>query len=371
MRLLFVTDTLAKGGKERRMLELLKALSSSGEHEIRLLSLSETVEYEIIYQLPVTFEIIRRERRLDLRVIARLYRAVKSFRPDIVHSWGILSSILLAPAVLWQRLVFVNGIVADAPANMDFRNPVYRRIRFSFPYSDAVVGNSKAGLKVYRVPEKKAHCIYNGMDLGRFRNLPEREYIRNTFFPGETQPVFIVIMVAAFESRKDYGTLVTAAIRMIDSGRPFRFLLVGDGELRNETENRIPVTYKNRILFTGKRTDVEALVNASDTGVLLTNSAVHGEGISNSLLEYMANGKPVLGTRGGGTNELIEDGVTGFLLDPGNAAQVEEKLVWLYEHPEKALAMGQNGRKDIEQRFDLGQMSRRYLQLYHSLLNET
>lgn len=369
MRIVFVTDALGKGGKERRMLELLKGLTSDPAYTVKLISLSENVEYDVVYQLPVAFEIIPRKFRKDPFTAFRLGKVVSDFKPDLIHSWGILSSILLCPTVLRLRKPFVNGIVADAPAHLKWWSQPYIRTRLSYPYSDAIIGNSRAGLKVYDAPGHKAHCIYNGMDLKRFVALSDPGQIREQFFPGEGKDLFIAVMVAAFEERKDYFTLVEAAVSLLNRPSRIAFLLIGDGVLASAVKAKVPESHRHRICFAGKRADVESLVNACDAGVLLTNSAVHGEGISNSLLEYMAVSKPVLGTRGGGTDELIRDGENGFLLTPGNAAELADKLQYLMDHPEKSSEMGQNGRRLIEAQFDLTLMTENYKKLYDSLLN--
>jgi glycosyltransferase involved in cell wall biosynthesis len=80
-------------------------------------------------------------------------------------------------------------------------------------------------------------------------------------------------------------------------------------------KNSVPAEFSDKIIFLGKRNDVESIVNLFDVGVLLTNSKIHGEGISNSIIEYMALGKPVIATLGGGTNEAVINNENGFLIN--------------------------------------------------------
>ena len=95
---------------------------------------------------------------------------------------------------------------------------------------------------------------------------------------------------------------------------------------RGNKKVSVPVSLLNKIIFLGKRSNVESIINIFDVGILLTNSKVHGEGISNSIMEYMALGKPVIATRGGGTNEVVIEGENGYLIDPFNEDQLIEKI---------------------------------------------
>ena len=84
----------------------------------------------------------------------------------------------------------------------------------------------------------------------------------------------------------------------------------------------------------GRQSDVESIINISNICVLTTNVKIHGEGISNSILEYMAMGKPVIASCGGGTNEIVEDAVTGFLISPLSPRELAEKIEILIDNPE-------------------------------------
>ena len=82
-------------------------------------------------------------------------------------------------------------------------------------------------------------------------------------------------------------------------------------------------------------------MNIFDVGILLTNSMEHrGEGISNSIIEYMALAKPVVATRGGGTNEVVIDGQNGYLIDPFNEDQLIEKIKILVKNKAYRIKIG-------------------------------
>ena len=105
-----------------------------------------------------------------------------------------------------------------------------------------------------------------------------------------------------------------------------------------------------------------------NVGVLLTNSKIINEGISNSIIEYMALAKPVIATNGGGTNEIVIDGWNGFLIDYGSADQLIEKINILYSNRQLANDIGINGQKIIKDKFNIVNMSQQYISLCRKLL---
>ena len=363
-----VIDTLIDGGIERRMLELVKTLSKSGDYQIYLITLTDRVDYEYVYTLPIKFEIVKRKTKRDLSIYGKLYKRVKEFKPEIIHSWGSMSSIYLAPIALLQNIKFVNGYIGQAPLkiSLDYR----LRNLLTFFISHAIVSNSKAGLKAYSAPEKKSHCIYNGMDFKRFENLKSPAKLKKDILGDENDQNFIVAMVAAFEERKDYDTFVKVAIELCDSNDSIKFLMIGGGNNLDNIISKIPEKYLNtRILAPGRISDIESILQIIDVGVLLTNSKVHGEGVSNSIIEYMASGKPVVATRGGGTDEVVFDGKNGFLVDFAADKQIVESIRKLFSDRKMAAEMGKNGYDFVHKNFDIVNVSQLYVDLYHNLLD--
>jgi glycosyltransferase involved in cell wall biosynthesis len=149
-----------------------------------------------------------------------------------------------------------------------------------------------------------------------------------------------------------------------------RFILVGDGVDLTDIKKAVPVLFQDKILFTGKRADVESIIQVMNIGVLLTNSKVHGEGISNSIIEYMALGKPVLATRGGGTDEIVQDGKNGYLLDPESSAQLVQRIRELKNNRSLCEQFGEAGRKLVREQFNLESMTAKYKEIYHRIINE-
>jgi glycosyltransferase involved in cell wall biosynthesis len=367
-----VINTLKKGGKERRMLELIRGLKKQGDHfDIYLVSLSDEVEYPYVYDLPITFEKITKKNSNDFSLIFKLRRIIRRFNPDIIHSWDITASGYLNFANAFINKTILHGIIYDASAKLNsFNKSLYYRIKLLTPFSRVFIANSMAGIKAYGTPRRKSVCIYNGIDFNRFKNLKETRQVEQEILGSSKEGRFIIAMVAAFEIRKDHGTLIDAAIKMCNDDKNIVFLLIGNGVYMDQVKQSVPDRLLNKqILFLGNRNDIESILQIVDAGVLITNSDNHGEGISNSIVEYMASGKPVIATRGGGTDEIVQDGVNGFLIEPKSPEQIIEKIGMLRRNGDYLRKLGSNAYNWAYDKFNLEKMTGSFIELYRKHLN--
>ena len=177
----------------------------------------------------------------------------------------------------------------------------------------------------------------------------------------------VMAMVAGFDDRKDFGTLIKAAIKICESRDDLVFLLIGDGPLLKSLKAIVPPKFLDKqILFTGKRRDIESILQIVDIGLLIT----YYEGISNSIIEYMATGKPVIATKGGGTVELVKDEVNGFLIRPRDEEQLIDKLTLLINDKNLRMEMGNRAFHWVREKFDINEKVNQYIALYQRLVNE-
>jgi glycosyltransferase involved in cell wall biosynthesis len=371
MKILFFINGLSCGGKERRLVELLKALKLQPGIEYELVLMSKEICYKQVLELGITIHYIIRKTKKDLSGFNQFRNICQRFRPDIVHCWDSMTSIYSSPVCRIMGIKLVNGMVVDSPVVRNITNKSYLRAKISFLFSDVIVGNSQAGLKAYSAPARKSTHIYNGLDLGRFENLPDASTTRKHLF-GSSEPdnLFVVGMVAAFEPRKDFESFINAAIILSKRYSFTRFIMIGDGSNLEDCRRLVPSELSEKIFFLGKRNDVETVVKTFDVGVLLTNAKVHGEGISNSLIEYMASGKAVIATKGGGTNETIIENENGYLLDPHSPEQLIDRISNLIVNPELVKKLGERSKEIVNQNFNLTVMARKYIELYRGLLKK-
>jgi glycosyltransferase involved in cell wall biosynthesis len=116
--------------------------------------------------------------------------------------------------------------------------------------------------------------------------------------------------------------------------------------------------------------EVMQYLQICDLGLLLTDSKLHEEGCSNTIMEYMAASLPVIATDSGGNKELIEDGVSGFIIPTNDINILVDKVDWIYEHPIEARKMGENGKNILIQNFTTEKMVHDTTDLYKKLLTE-
>ena len=361
MKILFFIDTLESGGRERRLTELLKALKSKKNIQFELVVMSKSIHYTEVLDLKIPIHYIVRKAKKDVSVFKKFYSLCKKYKPDIIHSWDSMTAIYLIPACKILKIKLINGMVADAPEKQNVLNKNWLRAKLSFPHSYKIVGNSKAGLVAYNSPESKSIVIYNGFDFKRTMNLANKNLIREQL---NVESNYVVGMVATFSDYKDYKTYFKAAQIILKSRKDIVFLAIGKGTDSPMCENLVDEEYKSFFRFLGKKSGIESIINAIDICVLATFT----EGISNSILEYMALEKPVVATDGGGTNEILIDGATGFLVSQSNPEELASKINILLNDDKLRRAMGTEGKKRISEVFSIEKMVNQYIHLYEKIV---
>ncbi len=219
-------------------------------------------------------------------------------------------------------------------------------------------------LKVYEgISEKHIAVIYNGIDPRPFGIEVDKTVIRKALgIPSEDQ---VCGMVARLGSEKDHLTLLRA-IKLVRQRLPRTTLvLVGDGPQREGLEEASrKLGLGSKVVFTGQRRDVPELLAIFDLAILSS----HYEGTSVTLLEAMAAGKAVVASRVGGTPEVIEDGVTGWLCTPRAEEELAEKMIQLLRDPQLRHQLGGAARRRMKERFTQAQMVTSYERVYNQAL---
>lgn len=366
MKIVIVIDNLIKGGKERRLIELLNGFTSTYPIEIKVILLKGKIDYPEIFQMPhVEVHILERKIKKDPRIFFRIYKICSEFKPDIIHSWGSMPSVYALPIAKLCKIKFINAMISNAVCEKGSKSWV--RAKITFPFSDVIVSNSNAGLIAHNAPLKKSKVIHNGFNFNRVANLETEDIIRKKF---SISTPYVVGMVGAFHDRKDYTTLIEASKIIIKNRDDVTFLLVGSGPNLERSKQLVDTSLENQIIFLGQQDDVESIINVFNVGVLTTNDLVHKEGVSNSILEYMALRKPVVATDGGGTNEILIEKETGFIVNPGDIDQLADKIKHLIDNPDIAKRMGEKGRIRVVEEFGIEKMVKSTYELYLDLLSK-
>jgi glycosyltransferase involved in cell wall biosynthesis len=173
-------------------------------------------------------------------------------------------------------------------------------------------------------------------------------------------------MVAPFKPQKAPLDFIRAAARVRQARPEARFLLVGDGTLRGVLETEIVrLGLSDVVTLTGWRRDIAEIMRCLDV-FLLTSL---WEGLPRVYLEALASGVPVVGTKVDGAAEVIQDGVNGYLVEPGDVKGLADRVLTLLNNPATARQMGHNG-QSLPHEFDIRDMVRRQEREYERLLHE-
>jgi glycosyltransferase involved in cell wall biosynthesis len=229
--------------------------------------------------------------------------------------------------------------------------------RGAYALSDRVVANSQAAanrLRSEAVSPRSIRVIPNGVDAP-------------TAVARAVRPPARAITVANLRAEKGHDVLIDA-IAKCRTRSAIEFQFAGDGPCRAALEARAASRgVAHRIAFLGERHDVASLLSAADLFILPSRT----EAFPNGALEAMAAGLPVIASRTGGLCELIEDGVTGVLVPPGNAAALADAIVRLSEDPPYAAALGAAARRAVVEHYTLAAMTSAFSQLVLSELRRT
>ena len=227
-------------------------------------------------------------------------------------------------------------------------------LRFLNKFVDGFIVNSHT-IKKYvstmeKLPPEKITVIYNGLETSFFPSVNgrERAEIRKKF--GIPQDISLGIMVANLRSVKGIDTFLISARKVIDQMPNTLFLLVGEGDERNELDElAMDLGIARNVNFLGRREDVPEILKMCDVGVLSSRS----EGLANAIIEYMAAGLPVVCTNVGGNAEMVENMKNGIVVPSEDPDAMGEALLNIFTNLSLAEEMGSNSRKKAHHLFDL------------------
>lgn len=357
MKILFFINGIYLGGKERRLVELMKQLKLNPQFEFELVVMDSEINYKDILDLNIKIHYLIRKSKKDLSVFPALYSICKSFKPDVIHCWDGMTAIYSVPVCKLLHIKLINGMVVNCPSRRNILNKKLLRAKLAFPFSNVIIGNSKAGLKAYSAPANKSIVIYNGYNFKRSENLLEKSSIRQQL---NIHTKFIIGMVATFSKSKDYDTYFKAASIVLRKRIDITFLAIGNNTDSSAAQELVDQQFRDYFKLLGKKPDIESFINVLDIGILATFT----EGISNSIMEYMALGKPVIATFGSGTNEIVKNNETGLLVKVSDPQDLADKIEILLNNTAQSTQMGLKGQQRIKKNFSIDCMIEKYTAVY-------
>jgi glycosyltransferase involved in cell wall biosynthesis len=360
LKVTFVIASLKIGGTENRFLSLIKGLQKNKSFQINIILFSSDIEFNEINSLGYEIFILDRKTLSIFKLFLEYYRLIKKLKPNVIHVWDSYTAFYTAVIKPFLPFKLISSQIASAPEEISKLSIIWILSRITFFSSDLIIANSYAGLKAYSAPPSKSIHIYNGFNFTKQKDIASKQIVKEKF---GLSTEFIVGMVANFTIYKDQPTFIQAAKSVLKKRNDVTFLFVGDGPCLLDCKNMISDNEVNNIRFLGKQKDVLSIINCIDVGVLTT----YNEGISNSIIEYMASGKPVVATMNEGTKELVIDRVTGYLINKQNPDILKEKIEQLLEDSELREKMGDEGRNRIRQYFNLNEMIDMFIKHYHRI----
>lgn len=258
-----------------------------------------------------------------------------------IFSGAILAFITKIPHI-WHIREIISG---NPDLHLFFPNKLL--FRLILKWSSMIIANSNATAAQFQTGEKtqKIKVIYNAVDLEKFRV--------SALFPkigGVSPEDWLVAVVGSLQRRKGQNDAIHA-IKIIEAKIPnIKLLLVGEGNANFTDYLKQMVSDLNltdKVIFTGYRDDIPQIL--FHCKLLLMPS--WEEPFGRVSIEAMAAGIPVIGTNSGGTKEIIEEGLTGYLVPPQNPAEIAEKMIQLHDYPELARRIGNNGKKFAKEKF--------------------
>ncbi len=305
----------------------------------------------------------------------QLTRLFQNLRPDVVHTRNLAAMECQLPAA-WARVpVRIHGEHGRDVDDLDGssrRHQWIRRIYRPFIHHHVALSADLARYLTEKtgLSESRVEKIHNGVDIVRFRPAESgRKSISDC--PFNDKSLFVLGTVGRMQDVKAQTILARAFVQAIQRwpvlSETLRLVMVGEGPLRAKSKALLDkVGLSHLAWLPGERVDVPDVMAGLDCFVLPSLA----EGISNTILEAMATGIPVIASEVGGNTELVLDGETGITVPAGDVDALAAAMLSLSCHPQRSTAMGLAGRKRVEEKFSLPVMVMKYQLMYERLLSD-
>jgi glycosyltransferase involved in cell wall biosynthesis len=322
----------------------------------------------------------------DFFAYQKMKKLIKDFQPDIVHTHAakpgaigrLAASAMKIPAIVHT----FHGHVFHSYFNSIKTNFFINTERYLARKSDAIIAISEQQRKEltdeFRIaPAEKFRVVPLGFDLDRFYNNQEEKRIKFRTEFGLTDEIAIGIIGRLVPIKNHYLFLKGIAHVLQSSNKKIKAFIIGDGETRKDLENvasQAGINFSTEndpshpfsLVFTSWRSDVD-VINAGLDIVALTS---FNEGTPVSLIEAQAANKPIVSTRVGGIQDIVQEGETALLSDVTDATTFSDNLLRLVEDDELRLRLGSNSRQYVMEKFSYQRLVKDMSELYHELLHK-
>ncbi|HEY9103462.1 TIGR03088 family PEP-CTERM/XrtA system glycosyltransferase [Chitinimonas sp.] len=356
------------GGLENGVVNLINRMPADA-YRHAVISLTDITDFKHrITRDDVEFFALNKPPGNAVRIYPQLYRLFRQLRPAVVHSRNLAALEVTIPAWLAGVPARIHGEHGRDVSDLDGSSRKYQLVRRLYrPFVSQYVALSQdlAGYLQHKVgvPSSSISQIYNGVDATKFSPAQPRSQITGCPFGEPHHRLFGT--VGRMQTVKDQLTLAKAFVEVL-SVHPalrdsLRLVMIGDGPLRAQAMTVLEAGGVAELSWLpGERSDVADILRGLDCFVLPSLA----EGVSNTILEAMASGLPVIATRVGGNAELMIEGESGLLVPSADVPAMAQAILHYAQHPELAHRAGEVGRAEVERRFSLDAMVATYQRLY-------
>lgn len=371
-----ITRLIVGGAQENTL--YTAALLDPVRYEVRVISGAQTGrEGSLIAEarqngilVTILPELVRQISPLkDLLALIKLYQQLRREPCQVLHTHSSKAGILGRLAAHLARTPVIIHTVHGWSFH-DYMSPWLRQTyilleRWMARYSQALVAVSQKdidkGLQAGIGRPEQYHLIRSAIPIAQFdASLFDRSKLRQAL--GIPEQAVVVGFVGRFSPQKNPLDWVRVAKQVSQNKNNVFFLMVGDGPMRTQVEEQLKrAGISDRTVLTGLRRDIPALLTCMD---IFVHTSLW-EGLPRAILQALCMGLPVLAYAADGVQEIIQNGESGYLFQPGEISEMAEVCVTLMDHPELSKALGQRGRERVIQEFDLKSMIAEISALYN------
>ena len=363
------------GGLENGIVNLINHMPADSYRHV-IIALTEVTDFRHrIKRDDIQFVSLHKPPGHGIWLFPKLFRLFRQLQPAIVHSRNLAALEVQLPAWLAGVPVRIHGEHGRDVGDLDGSNITYQRVRrFYRPFVSYYLALSRDLAQylngIIRIPQNKVLQVYNGVDCSHFHPGQPDQSIPGCPF---TRPTHCLLgTVGRMQTVKDQPTLVRAFIRALEMEpqlkERIRLVLVGDGPLRKECQQLLNAAGLDQLAWLpGERNDVPEVMRGLDCFVLPSLA----EGISNTILEAMASGLPVIATNVGGNADLVVAEQTGVLVPPADPESMARAIIRMAKQADTRQSMALSGRRLVEEKFSMNAMVASYQGTYDKLLHRS
>ena len=363
-------NNLSFAGSQRQIVTLAKHLNKV-KFNVFVCTLTKDIQLKSeLDENNIILKVIKKKFKYDFSIIFRIIRLLKLYNIHVIYSFLFISNII-------GRIA---GRLAQTPVIISSeRSSNYKRKGHEIFFEkitqglyDLIIANSQNGknflIKEKRIQPIKIRVIYNGIDLDRFKIKCNGNKIKSEF--GIPQYAKVIGLIARYKPAKNHRMFFRLAKEIIDKYPDVYFCCIGDASLKYQNyynellEFLDKLEINERIILAGKRFDIPDIINMMDISVLTSS----WEGLSNTLIESMAAGVPVVVTDVSDNSLILKNGINGFVVPINDVDTMSQKIDILLNNEKLRIEIGNRNRKRVETLFSVDKMVKNTENIFKELL---